>query len=66
MKKAKFFKSKEGEMAIAGLVVLCALPIILLSINKDIPQLNYAGLLMIISGMAFSPLRSFAFKRKEK
>ena len=61
--KKSFFSTREGEMSLAALLCLLALPVIALGAAKS-GAACYAELGMIISGMAFPPLRAYVFKRK--
>lgn len=65
MKKMSFFKTKEGELCLAGLMTLGAFPVVLVGYRAGIAALNGIAVLMIVLGMLFSPLRAFVFKRRE-
>lgn len=65
MEKKPFFKTKEGELCIAGLVTLCSFPVTIAAIAAEFTPLYYLSAVMIVGGMMFSPLRAFVFKRKD-
>lgn len=66
MQAQSFFRTKEGGLSIAGLVILVSFPITLLGIHTGADWLSAVGLGLILLGMIYSPLRTYVFGKRER
>lgn len=65
MKKGFFF-TREGELAIAGLLILIAVPIMVVGMNLDFDVCVYLGIAMVCAAMAFPPISTYIIPSKKK
>ena len=66
MQRQSFFKTKEGGLAIAVIVVMAAFVLTLIGLQADSAPLYGAGFVLIIAAMLYSPVREFLIRPKKK
>lgn len=66
MEKKSFWKTMEGELTIAFIVILVAFAVIMVGIGSGNESFAVAGLFLVIIAIMYSPLRVFVFKKKEQ
>lgn len=68
MEEKKFFKTKEGGLTIAFIVIMIAFVIIMVGLNSALNSLCMIGFLLIVVAMLYSPVKVYILdpiKRKK-
>lgn len=66
MEKKNFFKTKEGGLTIAFIVIMIAFVVIMAGLNLSNDGICLAGFLMIAAAMLYSPFKVFVLQRGKK
>ncbi len=69
MEEKRFFKTKEGGLTIAFIVIMIAFVIIMMGLNSASNSLCMIGFLLIVVAMLYSPVKVYILdpmKRKNK
>jgi hypothetical protein len=66
MEEKSFFKTKEGGLTIAFLVIMAAFVIIMIGLNSAGNMLCMIGFLLIMVAMLYSPVKVYILDRKKK
>jgi hypothetical protein len=66
MSEKSFFKTKEGGMTIAFLVVMAAFVLIMIGLSSGSSVPGVIGFVMIIAAMLYSPVRVYLFDKRKK
>lgn len=64
MEKKSFFKTKEGGLTIAFIVIMIAFFIILAGLNTVNDTICMAGFVVMVAAMLYSPIKTFILKPK--
>ncbi len=64
MEKKSFFKTKEGGLTIAFVVIMVAFFIILAGLNTANDTICMAGFVIMVAAMLYSPVKTFILKPK--
>lgn len=64
MEKKSFFKTKEGGLTIAFVVIMVAFFIILAGLNTANDTVCMAGFVIMVAAMLYSPVKTFILKPK--
>ena len=65
MEKKSFFKTKEGGLTIAFIVIMAAFLIILAGLGMASDAVCLAGFAVMVAAMLYSPVRTFILKPKK-
>ena len=65
MEKKNFFKTKEGGLTIAFVVIMIAFFIILAGLNTLNDTVCLAGFVLMVGAMLYSPIKTFILKPKK-
>lgn len=65
MEKKSFFKTKEGGLTIAFVVIMLAFFIILAGLNTLNDAVCLAGFVIMVGAMLYSPIKTFILKPKK-
>lgn len=65
MEKKSFFKTKEGGLTIAFMVIMIAFFIILAGLNMASDMICMVGFVIMIAAMLYSPVNVFILKCKK-
>lgn len=65
MEKKSFFKTKEGGLTIAFLVIMAAFVMIMAGLNMVNDTLCLAGFVIMVAAMLYSPVKTFILKPKK-
>nr|WP_319392242.1 hypothetical protein [uncultured Desulfobacter sp.] len=65
MENKTFWKTMEGELTVAFIVILAAFGVIMAGIGCGNKSVAVAGLFFVIMAIMYSPLRVFVFKKKD-
>lgn len=65
MEKKSFFKTKEGGLTIAFIVIMIAFVIIMAGLNTVNDTVCLAGFIIMVAAMLYSPVKSFILKPKK-
>ncbi|MDY5987083.1 hypothetical protein [Sporofaciens sp. SGI.106] len=63
MEKKSFFKTKEGGLTIAFIVIMIAFVIIMAGVNMSSDLVCLIGFLLIVAAMLYSPVRVYILKK---
>lgn len=66
MEKNSFFKTKEGGLTIAFVVILIAFVLILTGLKMQGDGMCAAGFVLMAAAMLYSPLKVYVFDRIRK
>ena len=66
MEKKRFFKSKEGGLTVAFVVILIAFVLILAGLKMQGDGMCAAGFVLMAAAMLYSPLKVYVFDRMKK
>ena len=66
MEKKNFFKTKEGGLTIAFIVIMIAFFIILAGLGAESDALCGVGFAIMVAAMLYSPVKTFILKPKNK
>lgn len=64
MGKTSFFKTKEGALSIAFVVIITAFVVEVIGLTIKIKGLYYAGFFAILAAIMYSPFGVYILKRK--
>ena len=62
--KKSFFKTKEGGLTIAFIVIMVAFAIIMAGLGSGSDSVCLAGFVIMVGAMLYSPIKTFIFKPK--
>lgn len=65
MEKKSFFKTKEGGLTIAFIVIMAAFFIILAGLGTVNDTLCLIGFIIMVAAMLYSPVKTFILKPKK-
>lgn len=65
MEKKNFFKTKEGGLTIAFVVIMIAFFIILAGLSTRNDTVCLAGFVIMVGAMLYSPIKTFILKPKK-
>ncbi|MCI9488818.1 hypothetical protein AALC75_18605 [Lachnospiraceae bacterium 48-42] len=65
MEKKSFFKTKEGGLTIAFIVIMIAFVIIMAGLNTVNDTVCLAGFIIMVAAMLYSPVKTFILKPKK-
>ena len=65
MEKKSFFKTKEGGLTIAFIVIMAAFFIILAGLGSANDNICLAGFVIMVGAMLYSPVKTFIIKPKK-
>ena len=65
MEKKSFFKTKEGGLTIAFIVIMIAFVIIMAGLNTVNDTVCLAGFIIMVAAMLYSPVKTFIIKPKK-
>ena len=63
MEKKSFFKTKEGGLTIAFIVIMIAFVIIMAGVSMSSDLVCLIGFLLIVAAMLYSPVRVYILKK---
>lgn len=63
--KKDFFATREGGLAIAGLIILIAVPILVAGMQSGSDACVYLGIAMVCAALLFPPLATYVFSSKK-
>ena len=66
MEKKNFFKTKEGGLTLAFIVILIAFALILAGLKMNGDGMCAAGFVLMAAAMLYSPLKVYVFDRIKK
>ena len=66
MEKKNFFKTKEGGLTLAFIVILIAFALILAGLKMKGDGMCAAGFVLMAAAMLYSPLKVYVFDRIRK
>lgn len=65
MERKSFFKTKEGGLTLAFIVIMIAFFIILAGLNAANDTICLAGFVIMVAAMLYSPIKTFILKPKK-
>lgn len=65
MEKKSFFKTKEGGLTLAFIVIMAAFVIIIAGLNTANDTVCLAGFVIMVAAMLYSPIKTFILKPKK-
>lgn len=65
MEKKSFFKTKEGGLTIAFIVIMISFFIILAGLGAANDAVCLAGFIIMVAAMLYSPVKTFILKPKK-
>lgn len=65
MEKKNFFKTKEGGLTIAFIVIMAAFVIIIAGLNAVNDTVCLVGFVIMVAAMLYSPIKTFILKPKK-
>lgn len=65
MEKKSFFKTKEGGLTIAFIVIMVAFVVIIAGLNMANDGICLAGFIIMVAAMLYSPVKTFILKPKK-
>jgi len=65
MEKKSFFKTKEGGLTIAFIVIMAAFFIMLAGLGAESDSICLAGFAVMVAAMLYSPVKTFILKPKK-
>lgn len=65
MEKKNFFKTKEGGLTIAFIVIMAAFFIVMAGLGSENDTLCLAGFAVMVAAMLYSPVKTFIIKPKK-
>ena len=65
MEKKSFFKTKDGGLTIAFIVIMIAFVIIMAGLNTVNDTVCLAGFIIMVAAMLYSPVKTFILKPKK-
>lgn len=63
--KSSFFKTKEGGLTIAFVIIMISFFLIQIGLDAGIGALAAAGFVLVIAAMLYSPVKVFMIDRKK-
>ena len=63
--KNQFFKTKEGGLTIAFIIIMISFFLIQWGLSAGMDVLAYAGFILVIASMLYSPVKVFIIDRKK-
>lgn len=63
MEKKSFFKTKEGGLTIAFIIIMIAFVVILLGLQAANDAVCAAGFVIMAAAMLYSPVKTFLLKK---
>lgn len=65
MEKKSFFKTKEGGLTLAFIVIMAAFVIIIAGLNTANDTVCLTGFVIMVAAMLYSPIKTFILKPKK-
>lgn len=65
MEKKSFFKTKEGGLTIAFIVIMVAFVVILAGLGAANDMICTVGFVIMVAAMLYSPVKTFILKPKK-
>lgn len=65
MEKKSFFKTKEGGLTVAFIIIMAAFFIILTGLNAGNDTVCLAGFIIMVAAMMYSPIKTYILKPKK-
>lgn len=66
MEKKNFFKTKEGGLTIAFIVIMVAFVIVMAGLNAASEAVCMAGFVIMVAAMLYSPVKVYILKPKKQ
>lgn len=66
MGKNNFFKTKEGGLTLAFIIIMIAFAIVMMGLNMASDVVCAIGFVLIVVAMLYSPIKVYVFDRRKK